>query len=127
PAPQRIDRHGPIERRATFVEHSEIGVNDLSVVVAPDGSVRIGRRRADRKHAGRASKALANTFEAREQIGRGGAALPRSRRADVTAPLGSIRRYLAPGPHFMARFARRRRNIAQRGRYIVMVGLRGVD
>src|SRR5436309_1445357 len=62
PAPQRVRRHRPVDRRAALVEDREALVDDLHVMARTYGTVRVGWRRVDAERAGRPSEALADAL-----------------------------------------------------------------
>ena len=69
-APQRIDGDGTKKGRATLVEHREVGVDDLDVVVRPDAAIGVGRRSCYREGTRGTRKTIADAIKIQCECGR---------------------------------------------------------
>src|SRR5205814_6059885 len=61
--PQRINGDGTKKGRATLVEHREVGVDDLDVVVRPDAAIGVGGRCCYREGTRRTRKTIADAVK----------------------------------------------------------------
>ena len=61
--PDRVDRHRTVDRRAALVEHREVGVDGLYVVIRAHRAVRVGRRGVHRERARGSREAVADSVE----------------------------------------------------------------
>ena len=62
-APQRINGDGTKKGRATLVEHREVGVDDLDVVVRPDAAIGVGGSSCYREGTPRTRKTIADAIK----------------------------------------------------------------
>src|SRR5256884_2124508 len=119
-APQRINGDGTKNGRATLVEHREVGVDDLDVVVRPDTAIGVGGRSCYREGTGRTRKTIADAIKIQCECGRQGLGYQRLQdwigRCDASASMSRQRKH---GVHSLPPSAGCRRHLPQWNRRIV--------